>query len=143
MIRKFPLPVWVILTGTLLFGLSYFMTWPFLAIVLKRDFDMSAAQIGAVLSVAAFIGAGASLISGNLSDCFGRKAIILGANVTIAIAFAIMASADSALFIIIGAVLVVATRHVVDPPTRAILTDLTNDKAMREMAFHMNYFMVN
>ncbi|WP_196158651.1 MFS transporter [Reinekea sp. G2M2-21] len=141
--RKFPLPVWVIMAGTLMFGLSYFMTWPFLAIVLKRDFGMSAAQIGGVLSMAAFIGAGASLISGNLSDRFGRKAIILGANITIAVAFAIMASADSALFIIIGAVLVVATRHVVDPPTRAILTDLTTDKAMREMAFHMNYFMVN
>lgn len=141
--KNFPLPVWVILLGTLMFGLSYFMTWPFLAIVLKRDFGMSAAQIGGVLSIAAFIGAGASLISGNLSDRFGRKAIIIGANVTIACAFAIMASANTALWIIIGAVLVVSTRHIVDPPTRALLTDLTSDKKARELAFHLNYFMVN
>jgi MFS family permease len=141
--QKFPLPIWVILIGTLMFGLSYFMTWPFLAIVLKRDFEMNAAQIGMVLSLAAFIGAGASLVSGNLSDRFGRKAIIIGSNITIAIAFAIMASADTALFIITGAVMVVATRHIVDPPTRALLADLTGDKKMREMAFHLNYFMVN
>jgi MFS family permease len=141
--KKFPVSIWVILFGTLLFGLSYFMTWPFLAIVLKRDFDMTATQIGAVLSIAAFIGAGASLVSGNLSDRFGRKAIILCANVTIAIAFAIMASATTALWIIIGAVMVVATRHIVDPPTRALLADLTTDKKTRELAFHMNYFMVN
>lgn len=141
--KKFPLPVWIILLGTLMFGLSYFMTWPFLAIVLKRDFDMSATQIGAVLSVAAFIGAGASLVSGNLSDRFGRKAIIIAANVIIAGAFAIMASASTAVWIIVGAVLVVATRHIVDPPTRALLTDLTADKKARELAFHLNYFMVN
>lgn len=141
--KQFPLAVWVVLLGTLMFGLSYFMTWPFLAIVLKRDFGMSATQIGMVLSVAAFIGAGSSLISGNLSDRFGRKAIILSANIVIALAFAIMASATTALWIIVGAVMVVATRHIVDPPTRALLTDLTSDKKTRELAFHMNYFMVN
>jgi len=142
-LKSFKLPVWVILFGTLLFGLSYFMTWPFLAIVLSRDFGMSAVQIGSVLSLAAFTGAGAAMVSGNLSDRYGRKAIIIGANISIAIAFAIMASAQSALFIIMGAVIVVATRHIVDPPTRALLTDLTKDKETRELAFHLNYFMVN
>lgn len=140
---RFSLPVWTIMLGTLLFGLSYFMTWPFLAIVLKRDFAMSAAQIGGVLSVAAFIGAGASLVSGNLSDRIGRKAIILVSNFLIAAAFAIMAFAESAFFIILGAVIVVATRHIVDPPTRALIADLTADQKTREMAYHLNYFMIN
>lgn len=141
--QRFPLPVYVILAGTLMFGLSYFMTWPFLAIVLKRDFDMSAAEIGLILSGAAFFGAGASLISGNLSDRIGRKAIIILANISIATAFAIMAAADTAFFIILGAIMVLASRHIADPPTRALLTDVTSTKEMREMAFHLNYFMVN
>lgn len=141
--KRFPWPVYIMLIGTLLFGLSYYMTWPFLAIVLKRDFNMSAAEIGAALSVAAFVGAGASLISGNLSDRFGRKAIIIVANVLIAMAFALMATAQTAAVIILSAVIVVATRHIVDPPTRALLTDLTSDTKTRELAFHLNYFMVN
>lgn len=141
--RRFPLPIWVILIGTLLFGLSYFMTWPFLAIVLKRDFAMHPAQIGGVLSIAAFVGAGASLISGHLSDRFGRKAILLISIAVLALAFAIMATADSALWIIIGAVLVISMRHIADPPRRALLTDLVDDKKTRELVFHLNYFMVN
>lgn len=141
--KNFTLPVWVIMFGTLLFGLSYYMTWPFLAIVLSRDFTMSAAQIGAVLSLAAFTGAAAAMVSGNLSDRYGRKAIIIGSNVAIAVAFAVMATAQTALLIIIGAVTVVATRHIVDPPTRALLTDLTHDQKTRELVFHINYFMVN
>jgi MFS family permease len=140
---RFTLPVWTILLGTLMFGLSYFMTWPFLTIVLKRDFDMTAAQIGGVLTIAAFVGAGASLISGNLSDRLGRKAIILLANIMIAAAFMLMAFADTALWIIVGAVVVVATRHIVDPPTRALIADLTADTKAREMAYHLNYFMIN
>ncbi len=140
---RFSFPVWTVLLGTLMFGLSYFMTWPFLAIVLKRDFAMGATEIGVVLSIAAFVGAGASLISGHLSDRFGRKAIIITANVLIASAFALMASASSALWIIVGAITVVATRHIADPPTRALLADLTADQKSREMAYHLNYFMVN
>ena len=141
--HRFPLPIWIILAGTLFFGLSYFMTWPFLAIVLKRDFGMNPTEIGAVLSLAAFVGAGASLISGNLSDRLGRKAIILIANAVLALAFVIMATADSAFWIITGAVLVISMRHIADPPRRALITDLTSDKDTRELAFHLNYFMVN
>ncbi|EAR09897.1 MDR family MFS transporter [Reinekea blandensis] len=141
--RRFPLPIWIILSGTLLFGLSYFMTWPFLAIVLKRDFAMNPTEIGAVLSLAAFVGAGASLISGNLSDRFGRKAIILIANTVLALAFVMMATADTAFWIITGAVLVISMRHIADPPRRALITDLISDKDTRDLAFHLNYFMVN
>ena len=140
---RLPMPVWLIMIGTLLFGLSYFMTWPFLTIILKRNFDMNAAEIGSVLSLAAIVGAGASLISGTLSDRIGRKAIIILSNLLIAIALALMAYADSATGIIFGAVVVIATRHIVDPPTRALIADLTKDTKARQLAFHLNYFMIN
>jgi len=126
-----------------MFGLSYFMTWPFLAIILSRDFDMNPAEIGSVLSLAAFAGAGSAMISGNLSDRFGRKVIILIANLAITIAFAIIATAQSAFWIILASVVVVATRHLVDPPMRALISDLCKDPKVKEMAFHLNYFMVN
>lgn len=140
---KFPLPVLIIFGGTLMFGLSYFMTWPFLAIILSRDFDMNAAQIGSALSLAAFTGALAAMISGNLSDRFGRKVIIFIGNVSITVAFAIIATAETAFWIITAAVIIMATRHLVDPPMRALISDLCKDEKIKELAFHLNYFMVN
>jgi len=141
--RKFPLPVLIIFVGTFMFSLTYFMTWPFLAIILSRDFNMNAAEIGSALSLAAFSGAGAAMVSGNLSDRFGRKIIIFIANLVIIGAFAIIASTHSAFWIIFASVIIMATRHLVDPPMRALISDLCRDSKVKELAFHLNYFMIN
>ncbi|MCO1336147.1 hypothetical protein MO867_17585 [Microbulbifer sp. OS29] len=52
-LNSYPPLVWVILIGSFFSRGTYFMVWPFLAILLFRNFQLDAAEIGLILSVSA------------------------------------------------------------------------------------------
>lgn len=135
--------VWTLLIGTLLFGMAYYMTWPFLAIVLKRDYGMATETIGLVLTIAALMGAVASQVAGYLADRFGRRRVITISQVSVVSGFCLMASASSVAMVILGAFCVVIARHLQEPANRALLSDLNPDDQRRERVFHLSYFLVN
>lgn len=76
-IHRFPGPVWIVLLGTLLTRASFFMVWPFMAVILHNKFNMPLTQIGAILSLTALTGAIFSLYVGYLTDKIGRKGVIV------------------------------------------------------------------
>ena len=48
-LRQFPSLVWIVILGTFMVRTTFFMVWPFLSILLYRDYGLSATLIGAIL----------------------------------------------------------------------------------------------
>src|SRR4030081_1313122 len=69
--------VQILLAGTLLTRTAFFMVWPFLAVILLRDFHLSPSQIGSILAGASVAGNLIGFYFGNLSDRFGRRNIMI------------------------------------------------------------------
>ncbi|VTP61747.1 MFS transporter, aromatic acid:H+ symporter (AAHS) family [Serratia rubidaea] len=76
--RTLPAEIHLMLAGTLLTRGAYYMVWPFLAVLLYRQFHLSATAIGVLLAVATVCGALSGVYTGWLSDRFGRRRLILG-----------------------------------------------------------------
>jgi len=142
-ISKFPAPVWVVLLGTFLTRASFFMVWPFMAVILNNKFQMSQSHIGAILSLTAMAGAVFSLYVGYVSDKIGRKGVLITACIIYVLAFIMLALANTAWVFAVGAVMVGLSRSMLEPPARAMISDLISDKATRELAHHVRYYMVN
>ncbi|AHV37721.1 hypothetical protein Ri1_09420 [Aeromonas dhakensis] len=49
LLRQFPPLVWTVILGTFMVRTSYYMVWPFLSILLYREYGLSATTIGALL----------------------------------------------------------------------------------------------
>ncbi len=47
--RQFTPLVWIVILGTFMVRTSYYMVWPFLSILLYREYDLSATFIGLLL----------------------------------------------------------------------------------------------
>ena len=142
-IPRFPPLVWLLLTGTLLTRSVFFMVWPFLAVLLDRQFRLPPAQIGSILTLASAAGVPLGFYSGNLSDRFGRPRIITTACAVTTAAFVILATARTVSGFAVGAFLVGLCRGAIESPTNALIADLTEEAANRELAFHARYFLIN
>lgn len=143
MLQTFPLLVWVVLGGTLLTRTAFFMVWPFLAVILEREFALSASQIGSVLGAGFMASALLGFYSGNLSDRFGRQPIMVAGSVGAVAAFALLASADTVALYAIGAFLVGLSRSALEAPGKAVITDTMASQRERDLAFHARYFLIN
>jgi MFS family permease len=119
------------------------MVWPFMAVILNRKFGMPEAQIGAILSLTALAGALFSLYVGYVSDKIGRKGVIVVACLVYVLAFVLLAMADVTWLFALGAVGIGLSRSMLEPPARAMISDLIADKTMRELAHHVRYYLVN
>lgn len=142
-LKKFPAPVWVVLVGTFLTRGSFFMVWPFMAVILHRKFGLSEANIGAILSATALSSAIVSFYVGYITDKVGRKGIIMLACLVYVVAFVLLAFADVMWLFAISVVLVGLSRAMLEPPARAMISDLIADKPIRELAHHVRYYMIN
>ncbi len=71
--QQFPPLMWILLFGGFITRGSYYMVWPFLAVILYDKFAMSATQVGLILSNAAIVAVFTSFIGSSLSDKIGRK----------------------------------------------------------------------
>ncbi len=119
------------------------MVWPFMAVILHNKFQMPQSQIGAVLSLTALAGALFSLYVGYVSDKIGRKGVIVTACAIYVLAFIVLAIADTTWLFAFGAVAVGLSRSMLEPPARAMISDLIADAKLRELAHHVRYYMVN
>ena len=52
-VKQLPAPVWLLLWGNFFVRGSYFMVWPFLAVILYQRYDLSATETGFWLTSAA------------------------------------------------------------------------------------------
>ena len=139
----FPPVVWLVLIGTLLTRTAFFMAWPFLAIVLDREFHLPPARIGAILGVSAMVSTCAGFYAGNLSDRFGRRTLMILGCVGETLALAMLTVAGSVGLFAAGAFLGGLSRSALEGPGKALIADHVSDRATRELAYHARYFLIN
>ena len=143
--RLYGLPplIWIVLIGSFFGRGTYFMVWPFLAILLHDNFALPPTEIGLILSLSAMGAAGLGFYVGNLSDRFGRRNILLLGTGINAVAFAMMAVADSLFGFVLAIVLCSVGRAIWEPPAGALFGDLISDVSSRELALQFRYFLIN
>lgn len=139
----FPPLVWTVLFGTLLTRAAFFMVWPFLAIILERDFDLSPSQVGSVLGAAFLSSAFIGFYSGALSDRWGRQPLMLVGCAGAVAAYGLLAVASSVAAYTVGAFLAGSSRAVLEAPGKAVIADYVDRQRTRDLAFHARYFLIN
>lgn len=141
--RLFPPLVWTVLLGTLMTRTAFFMVWPFLAIILEREFHLSPSEVGSILGTAFLSSAFVGFYSGNLSDRFGRQPVMLAGCAGAVVAYATLAVAPTVAAYAVGAFFAGFSRAVLDAPGKAVIADYIDQQRTRDMAFHARYFLIN
>jgi MFS family permease len=142
-LKQFPQLMWILLFGSFITRGSYYMVWPFLAVILYDKFSLSATNVGLILSGAAVISVLVSFIGSALSDRVGRHQLMYASGVLYILSFSLLAQVDS----IVGYSLVITLCSIATalwrPLTSALIGDIIDDKATRELAMQSLYFVVN
>ncbi|WP_444921467.1 MDR family MFS transporter [Microbulbifer sp. CnH-101-G] len=142
-LRGFPPLVWIILIGSFFSRGTYFMVWPFLAILLFNKFALGAAEIGLILSASAIGAALLGFYVGALSDRYGRRNILLLGSLINLCSFALLAVTETLPGFILAMTLCSIGRAVWEPPASALIGDLIDNQASRELALQLRYFLIN
>jgi len=141
--KQFPQLMWILLFGSFITRGSYYMVWPFLAVILYEKFSLSATNVGLILSSAAVISVLVSFVGSALSDRIGRHQLMYASGILYIISFSLLAQVDS----IVGYSLVITLCSIATalwrPLTSALIGDIIDDKATRELAMQSLYFVVN
>ncbi len=142
-IKRFNFSVWTVLTGTLLARTSYFMAWPFLIVFLYEDYGASAIEVGTMLAVSAFVGAGTGLYSGYLSDKLGRKWVMVLGSWIASISYTGIALASEVWQFYVLIMMTGLMRPMIEAPAKAVIGDNLKDSKDRELALNIRYFLLN
>lgn len=142
-LHGFPPLVWIVLVGSFFGRGTYFMVWPFLAILLHQKFQLGAAEIGLILSASAVGAALLGFYVGALSDRYGRRNVLLAGTAINFLAFALLAVAQALPVFILAMTFCSIGRAVWEPPASALIGDLILDKQSRELALQFRYFLIN
>lgn len=141
--KAFPPLMWILLFGSFITRGSYYMVWPFLAVILYEKFALSATHVGLILSSAAVISVLVSFVGSALSDRIGRHQLMYASGILYIISFSLLAEVNS----IVGYALVITLCSIATalwrPLTSALIGDIINDTATRELAMQSLYFIVN
>lgn len=142
-VGHFNLPIWTVLSGTLLARTSYFMAWPFLIVFLYQDYGASEIEVGAMLAASALVGAFTGLYSGYLSDKFGRKWVMVTGSTIAAFAYAGIGFADQIWQFFVLILLTGFMRPMIEAPSKAVISDNLSNLKDRELAMNIRYFLIN
>lgn len=142
-LRQFPLLVWIVILGTFMVRTSFFMVWPFLSILLYREYDLSASGIGMLLGGAAVLSSLIGFYVGWLSDKIGRRAILLLGCAVSCGAYLLLGFGHSLWLIALGVFGSGLSYAFIDTPGKALMGDQLPQKAQREVAQHLRYFLLN
>lgn len=135
--------VWTAILGTFVTRATFFMIWPYLALILKQQFGLSPTMIGLILSGTALTGSSLSFFIGNLSDRFGRRGVMVCGTLASAFAYGLLATASELPIYIIAIMIAGLGRSLLEPPSKAMISDSLADPGVRELAFNVRYFMLN
>lgn len=142
-LKQFPLLMWILLLGSFLTRGSYYMVWPFLAVILYEKFALSATEIGLILSIAAVVSVFVSFIGSALSDKFGRHKLMYATGFLYIFSFSLLAQADSILAMVTVITLCAMATSLWRPLTSALIGDIISDLKTRELAMQSLYFVIN
>ncbi|WGL17605.1 MFS transporter [Microbulbifer bruguierae] len=135
--------IWITLIGSFFGRGTYFMVWPFLAILLHEKFALGPGTIGLILSVSAVGAAVLGFYAGSLSDRFGRRNILVLGTAINACAFLMLAFAEGLTSFVVSIALCSVGRSIWEPPASAMIGDLVANTKMREFTLQFRYFLIN
>ncbi|WP_448547717.1 MDR family MFS transporter [Thalassotalea fusca] len=142
-LKSFPALMWVLIFGAFITRGSYYMVWPFLAIILYDSFQLSATSVGVILSAAALVSVFVGFVGGTLSDKYGRKNIMYASGILYIISFIALAEVTSLTGYVVIITLCSIAKAIWEPPTSALIGDIVKDEDARELAMQIRYFSVN
>ncbi len=142
-IRQFNLTIWLVILSTFAGRFALFMIWPFLAILLYRKFGLNEFEVGLFLALATAAGVIFGFYVGYLSDKLGRRKIMSVGLALSVLAMIILGTADSLALLFAGTLLQAFARPMVEDPGRALMTDMVEDREVKDMALHVRYFALN
>lgn len=142
-IKQFPVLMWILLFGAFITRGSFYMVWPFLAVILYQRFGISATEVGLILSVAAIISVFVGFLGGTLSDRIGRHKLMYASGILYVISFSFLAVAQSLLSYVVVITVCSIAKALWEPPTSALIGDIVPEAKTRELAMQARYFVVN
>lgn len=142
-VKQFPRLMWILLFGSFITRGSYYMVWPFLAVILYERFGLSATEVGLILSAAALVSVLVSFIGSALSDKVGRQKMMYGAGVLYIISFSLLAETDSVPGFALVITLCSIAASLWRPLVAALIGDIIHEPQTRELAMQSLYFIVN
>ena len=141
--KQFPRLMWILLFGSFITRGSFYMVWPFLAVILYENFALTATEVGGILSGAAVVSVLVSFAGSALSDRIGRHQMTYASGLLYIVSFSLLAQVNS----ITGYAVVITLCSIATalwrPLTSALIGDIINDKSTRELAMQSLYFVVN
>ncbi len=131
------------LLGTLLTRAAYFMVWPFLAMILYRQFNMSATGIGGLLALSSILGSVTGIYTGYLSDIFCRRTIMLIGVMISIISFIMISFSSSPILYLIAISGISIGRALLEACSKALIGDYIDSPKERESIQYYRYYLVN
>ncbi|MBU4680831.1 MFS transporter [Cedecea davisae] len=142
-LKTFPSTVIALLFFTLVIRFSYFMAWPFMTVIMTRNYHLSSVSVGIAMTSSALLAVGLGMYGGQLSDKLGRRGILsLGCALSF-VGYALLGLAGGMTLFIIGLMIVGVCFAWVEPPIRALMSDLLGDRRRRALALQIRYYLVN
>ncbi|PLR39533.1 MFS transporter [Chimaeribacter californicus] len=142
-LKSFPATVHALLFFTLIIRFSYFMAWPFIAVIMTQNYHMSPIVIGMAMTSSALISVVLGMYGGQISDRLGRRVILLLGCGFSAVGYITLAQATGMGLFITGLMIIGVCFAWVDPPVRALMSDLLGDRRRRALALQMRYYLIN
>lgn len=142
-LKTFPATVHALLFFTFVVRFSYFMAWPFIAVIMTQNYHMSPVAIGVVMTSSALISVVLGMYGGQISDRLGRRIILLLGCGFSAVGYITLAQATGIGLFITGLMIIGVCFAWVDPPVRALMSDLLVDSRRRALALQMRYYLIN
>lgn len=138
-----PFTAWFIIVGTLIVKVSYFMSWPYLVVILYRDYGATATEVGTMLAASALVGVVTGFYSGFLSDLLGRQKIIIAGCLISCVSYFGLSIASEVIHFYTLIMACGLTRAMIEEPSKALISDAVDNIEQRELAMNLRYFAIN
>ncbi len=142
-VMTFTPTVWLIILGTMASRFSFFMVWPYLAVILHEQHGLSPLAIGGFISVAGVSGNLVGLYAGYLSDRFGRRRVMIAGLVLSVCSLSLLGFSHTLPLMLLGLVGESIAMSAFENPARALMTDALEDREAKDLALHLRYYLLN
>lgn len=142
-LKSFPVAVHGLLFFLLITRFSYFMAWPFISVIMTQNYHMSPIAIGLAMTSGALFSAVLGMYGGHISDRLGRRGILLLGCLLSTAGYITLAEASGIALFIAGLMIIGVSFAWIDPPMRALISDLLGDRRRRAVALQLRYYLIN
>ncbi|MFD2169212.1 MDR family MFS transporter [Tumebacillus lipolyticus] len=134
--------VYTLLIGTIITTIARSMSFPFLAIYLTQNTELSPGVIGSIIGLGPLAGTFGGFIGGALSDFVGRKKVVVFALLGISLSFVGFTYTTTPWLLAVLSVTNGLSGSFFAPVSKALMADLT-EESRRMRIFSLRYWTVN